>query len=71
MNAVPPKILALRDALRNVAKTDSVNLSEPDGEPSGKANLIGRVNSTSYVSNIWKNTMSVCVRLGSYGGYHL
>jgi isopenicillin N synthase-like dioxygenase len=41
----PPEILALRDARGEPAKTDSVNFTEFDQEPSGKVNLIGRVKS--------------------------
>ncbi|KAF5328578.1 hypothetical protein D9619_011475 [Psilocybe cf. subviscida] len=48
----PPEILALRDARGNVAKTDSVNFSEFDREPSGKVNLIGRVKSHPDVAQI-------------------
>ncbi|KAF5328585.1 hypothetical protein D9619_011472 [Psilocybe cf. subviscida] len=52
MSAVPPEILALRDARGNVAKTDLVNFSEFDREPSGKVNLIGHVKSHPDVAQI-------------------
>ncbi|TFL00454.1 Clavaminate synthase-like protein [Pterulicium gracile] len=41
----PQEIRALRDARGNVGKTDSVNFTEFDREPSGRVNLIGRVKS--------------------------
>ncbi|KAH6885609.1 iron/ascorbate oxidoreductase [Coprinopsis sp. MPI-PUGE-AT-0042] len=40
----PDEILKLRDARGNVGATDSVNFTEFNREPSGKVNLIGRVN---------------------------
>lgn len=41
----PPEILRLKEFRGDPVKTDSVNFSEFDREPSGKVNLIGRVKS--------------------------
>ncbi|EIW83111.1 Clavaminate synthase-like protein [Coniophora puteana RWD-64-598 SS2] len=41
----PPEVLRLKEFRGDLVKTDSVNFSEFDREPSGKVNLIGRVKS--------------------------
>ncbi|KAL1704298.1 hypothetical protein EV121DRAFT_206054 [Schizophyllum commune] len=48
----PEEILRLKDARGQVSKTDSVNFTEFDREPSGKVNLIGRVKSHPDVGQI-------------------
>ncbi|KAH8829153.1 Clavaminate synthase-like protein [Flagelloscypha sp. PMI_526] len=48
----PPATLALLESRGMVAKTESVNFTEFDSEPSGRVNLIGRVKSHPDVAKI-------------------